>query len=92
MFYLLLKELTFIFYLVFYLYVNGSGSITSYGEALWPSGRASNSGARGRGFAPHSDRRVVSLSKIHLHPKKVLVIPMKRWLRPDMTEKVLTRT
>ena len=31
----------------------------------WPSGRASDSGARGRGFDPHSGRRVVSLSKIH---------------------------
>ena len=29
---------------------------------------------------------VVSLSKIHLPPKKVLVIPRKRWLRPDITE------
>ena len=39
-------------------------------EALWPSGRASDSEARGRGFDPHSGRRVVSLSKIHLPPKK----------------------
>ena len=54
--------------------------------------RASDSGARGRGFDPHSGRRVVSLSKIHLPPKKVLVIPRKRWLRPDMTEKLLTGT
>ena len=50
-------------------------------EARWPSGRA-----RGRGFDPHSGHRVVSLSKIHLPPKKVLVIPRKRWLRPEMTE------
>ena len=35
----------------------------------WPSGRASDSGARGRGFNPHSGRRVESLSKIHLLPK-----------------------
>ena len=34
-----------------------------------PSGRASDSGARGRGFDPHSGRRVVSLSKIHSPPK-----------------------
>ena len=33
------------------------------------SGRASDSGARGRGFDPHSVRSVVSLSKIHLPPK-----------------------
>ena len=40
------------------------------GEAQCPSGRASDSGARGRGFDPQSGRRVVSLSKIHLPPKK----------------------
>ena len=57
-----------------------------------PSGRASDSGARGRGFDSHSGRRVVSMSKIKLPPKKVLVIPRKRWLRPDMTEKLLTGT
>ena len=33
--------------------------------ARWPSGRASDSGARGPGFDPHSGRHVVSLSKIH---------------------------
>ena len=54
--------------------------------------RASDSGARGRGFDPHSGHRVVSLSKTHLPPKKVLVIPRKRWLHPDMTEKLLTGT
>ena len=58
-------------------------------EARWPSGRASDSGARGRGFDPHSGCRVVSLSKIHLPSIKV---PRKRWLRPDMTEQLLTRT
>ena len=30
-------------------------------EAWWPSGRALDSGARGRGFDPRSGRRVVSL-------------------------------
>ena len=39
-------------------------------EVLWPSGRASDSGARGLGFDPHSGRLVVSLSKIHLPLKK----------------------
>ena len=39
-------------------------------EAPSPSGRASDSGARGQGFDPHSGRRVVSLSKKHLPPKK----------------------
>ena len=101
-------------------------------KAQWPSGRASDSGARGPGFDPHSGRRVVSLSKINLHKimkaqwpsgrssvglwserswvrsslrsaccileqdtftsQKVLVIPRKRWLCPDMTEKLLTGT
>ena len=39
-------------------------------EVRWPSGRVSDSRARGRGFDPHSCRRVVSLSKIHLPPKR----------------------
>ena len=51
----------------------------------WPSGRASDSGARGQGCNPHSGRRVVSLSKIHL-----LVIPRKRWPHPNLTEKLFT--
>ena len=40
------------------------------GGAQWPGGRASVSGARGLGFDPHSGRIIVSLSKIHLPPKK----------------------
>ena len=56
-------------------------------KARWPGGRGSDSGARGRGFDSHSGHRVVSLSKIHLPPQKVLVIPRKRWLCPSMTEK-----
>ena len=31
--------------------------------------KASDSGVSGRGFEPHSGRRVVSLSKAHLLPK-----------------------
>ena len=54
--------------------------------ARWLSGRASDSGAR---------RRVrnlpVSLSRT-LNSPKVLVIASKRWLRPDMTEKLFTGT
>ena len=46
-----------------------SKSNGSKGEAWWPSGRASDSGARGKGFDPHSGRRVVSLSKKHLPSK-----------------------
>ena len=55
----------------------------------WPSGRVSDSEVRGPGFniyLPH----VMSLSKDTFSPKKVLVIPRKRWLRHNMTEKLLT--
>ena len=38
-------------------------------NGVWPCGRASDSGERGRGFDPHSGRRVVSLSNIYLPPK-----------------------
>ena len=54
---------------------------------LWLSGRVSDSGARGRGFETYR-RRVVSLSKTLYSPK----VPRKRWLRPNMTEKMLTGT
>ena len=37
------------------------------------------------------ERKVVSLRK-KLYSPKVLVIPKKRWLRPDITEKLLTGT
>ena len=37
---------------------------------------------------PHRQHRVVSLSKAHLLPI-VLVKPMKRWFRPDVTEKIV---
>ena len=58
----------------------------------WPSGRASDSGARGLGFDTYL-RRVVSLSKDTFTLRKVtLVIPRKRWLRPDMIEKLFTGT
>ena len=40
-------------------------NVTYHLGTRWPSGRASDSGARGRGFDSHSGRRVVSLSKIH---------------------------
>ena len=54
-------------------------------RARWLSGKASYSAAKGQGFKTYL-RRVVSLSKT-LYSPKVLVIPRKRWLRPDMTEK-----
>ena len=34
----------------------------------------------------------MSLSKTTFTPRKVLVIPRKRWIRPDMTGKLLTGT
>ena len=64
----------------------------------WLSSRASDSGARGRGFETYLGR-VVSLSKTSKvliiplsNSSKVLIISRKRWLRPDMTEKLLTGT
>ena len=59
--------------------------------ARWHSGRAFDSESRGPGFDPDGRHRVVSLSKTHLLPT-VLVKPRKRWLRPDMTEKLSTET
>ena len=64
--------------------------IKCYRGAPWLSGRASDSGASGREFETYL-RRVVSLSKTLFSPK-VLVIPRKRLLRPNMTEKLLTGT
>ena len=62
----------------------------------------SDTGSRSRGCEPHSGSHVVSLSKTYLPPppkkkkkkerKKVLVIPWKRWLRPNMTEILFTWT
>ena len=60
------------------------------GGARWPSSRASDSGARGQGFETYL-RCAVSLSKT-LYSPKVLIIPRKQWLRPDMTETLLTGT
>ena len=57
--------------------------------ALWPSGRASDSRARGQVFDTYL-RRVVSLSKDTFTPQNVMVIPRKRWLSPHMTEKLFT--
>ena len=50
----------------------------------------SDSGYRDRWFEPHSSCRVLSLSKTYL-PPRVLVIPRKQWLRPNMTEKIVYR-
>ena len=63
--------------------MNFTRSIEKKREAQWLSGRASDSGARGWGFDPHSGHRVVSLSKIHLPPKSTgntqeVVAPSRR--------------
>ena len=65
--------------------------LSKCGGAWWPSGRVSDSGARGQGFDTYL-RHVVFWSKDTCTPRKVLVIPRKRWLCPDMTEKLLTGT
>ena len=60
-------------------------------EVWWHNGRSSDSGARGRGFDPHSGRRVAPvLERDTFTSQKVLVIHRKRLLHPDMTEKWLT--
>ena len=53
---------------------------------------ASDSGSRGRGFEHHSSQTVVCPSARHIYSPKVLVIPRKRWLSPNMTEKLFTGT
>ena len=53
---------------------------------------ASDSGSRGRGFEPHSGQTVLCPSARHIYSPKVLVIPRKRWLCPNMTEKLFTGT
>ena len=35
---------------------------------------------------------IIFAQKAHTHPVLLLVIPRKRWLCPDMTEKLLTGT
>ena len=52
-------------------------------------GRVSNPGESGRGFDTYLGH-VVSSSKDTFTPRKVLVMPRKRWLRPDVTEKLMT--
>ena len=52
---------------------------------------ASDSGARGRGFDPHSGHHVVSLSKTHL-PLKSNGNAQEAGLRPNTTEKLFTGT
>ena len=55
-------------------------------EARWPSGRALDSGARGWGLRSSLRSPCCVLEQDTFTSQKVLVIPRKRWLRPDMTE------
>ena len=53
----------------------------------------SDYGSRSRGFESPSGSHVVYLSKTYLPPPtphKVLVIPGKRWLHPNIFEKMFT--
>ena len=52
-------------------------------EARWPSGRASDSGARGRGVRSSLGSPCCILEQDTFKSQKVLVIPRKRWLRPE---------
>ena len=51
---------------------------------------ASDSGSRG--FKPHSGQTVFCPWARHIYSPKVLGIPRKGWLRPNMTEKLFTGT
>ena len=44
------------------------------------------------GFEPHFGQTVLCPWASHIYSPKVLVIPRKRWLRPNMTEKLFTWT
>ena len=52
----------------------------------------SRSKSKGPGFDPHKRHHVVSLSNTHFKTPSILVKPRNRWLRPDMTEKLLIGT
>ena len=53
---------------------------------------ASDSGSRGQGFEPHSGQTVLCPSARRIYSPKVLVIPRKLWLCPNMTGKLFTET
>ena len=54
-------------------------------KARWPSGRVSDSGARGRGSIL-TQVAILCIWARYIYLQKVIVFPRKRWLRPDMTE------
>ena len=63
-----------------------------YGERGCLVVNASDSGYSGRGFEPHSSQTVLCPGARQIYSPKVLVIPRKRWLRPNMTERLFTGT
>ena len=67
-------------------------SLTEKGGRTGLMARASDSGSGDPGSILGRVGVFVSLSKRHLLPKKVLVIPRNRWLRLNMTEKLFTGT
>ena len=61
--------------------------------ARWLSGRVSDSGARGPGSGVRDlPPPCCVLEQDTLLPESTGYLPRKRWLRPDMTEKLLTGT
>ena len=69
------------------MYNINSGAQEYIGERGGLVVNASDSGSRGRGFEPHSG----VLEQGTFTPQKVLVIPRKRWLRPNMSGKIIYR-
>ena len=53
---------------------------------------ASDSGSRGRDSSPSRVKPCCVLEQGTFTPQKVLVIPRKQWLRPNMTEKLFSGT
>ena len=52
---------------------------------------ASDHGSRGLGFEPHPGQPHCVRERGTFTPQKALVIHRKRWLRPNMTEKIVNR-
>ena len=79
--------MSYLYSFVGYLYVSGSGSITSvWGRAvaLWLMPRTPDPEVGGS--SPTRVKPCCVLEQGTFTPPKVLVIPRKRWLRPNMTE------
>ena len=62
------------------------------GEVRWPSGRALGLRSERSGVRSSLRTSCCILEQDTFTAQNVLVMPMKRWLGPDMTEKLLTGT